>query len=285
MDSRNSSALSEADFRFFAERLQAESGIRLEPSKALMVASRLTRRMRRLGVTSFHEYRQRIEQGADPGETQAMINCLTTNKTDFFRENHHFEFLAKVTQQRWEQMQRRGIAFSLRIWSAGCSTGEEPYSIAITLAESLPERTLQGCEVVASDIDTEVLDFAARGIYSQERLEGLGENRLRFGFLRGRGKFAGRYQVKPALRRLVTFRQINLAEGAWRGTRPFDLIFCRNVMIYFSRQTQQRLVASFEKVLAPQGYLVVGHSESLYGLNDDLEPVGSTVYRRRKDFR
>jgi chemotaxis protein methyltransferase CheR len=282
MVSKSSEELSRDDFLYFAGCLRAEAGIRLEESKRLMVAARLARRVRHLGLRSLHEYRRLVEYEDDTGDERLrMINCLTTNKTDFFREPHHFEFLAEAVARRAATRRSQGESSAFKIWSAGCSTGEEPYSIAITLAQTLPETSWPYCTVIASDIDTEVLGRAEQGIYAAERLDGMPEAVCRIGFLRGRGCWQGQFQVKPTLQRMVTFRRINLMDEQWTVPPQLDFLFCRNVMIYFDRATQQRLVERFAGLLAPEGYLIVGHSESLYGVCDRLELVGSTVYRRR----
>lgn len=262
------------DFEWVRQTLHAHAGIELADHKKDMVYNRLVGRLRALSLDSFRTYTQRVE--ADPLEFSEFINAMTTNLTAFFREQHHFDFLAgEFLDQCRARGQRR-----LRIWSAGCSMGEEPYSIAMTLAEVLgAELPSWDIRILASDIDSRVLQTAADGIYSLERISKLAPTRLSKFFLRGTGKNGGRVRIKPELQQLISFRQINLMQPLpLKG--PFDLIFCRNVMIYFNNDSQARLLDRFADLLDPQGVLVVGHSESPYRLTQRLRLTGNTIYRK-----
>jgi chemotaxis protein methyltransferase CheR len=215
-------------------------------------------------------------------ESLQMINCITTNKTDFFRENHHFDFLREQVIPAIRERTLRGHPRKLRIWSAGCSSGEEPYSIAITVREALGSMSGWDVRILASDIDTVMVQTAQQGIYKEDKLVDVPEEMLRRYFLRGRGEWQGHFQAKQELRDMITFRRINLVEHPWPFRAVFDAIFCRNVVIYFARPTQQRLFEQMARVLSPEGYLFVGHSENLYWLSDLLVPLPGTVYRLRR---
>ena len=266
-------AFSAADFARVRELIHARAGIALADSKRQMVYGRLGRRLRALGIASFRDYLDRLEAGPrDHEEWQAFTNALTTNLTAFFREAHHFEILGRFLAGR----AGRGVQ---RIWCAAASTGEEPYSIAITACEALGGDA-PALELVCSDVDTQVLEAAARGVYAMERVEGLGPERLRRFFLRGTGPNEGRARVKPALRELASFRAINLLDRDYGLRGPFDAIFCRNVMIYFDKPTQRAILERFKPLLAPDGLLFAGHSESFFHCVDLFAPCGRTVYRR-----
>jgi chemotaxis protein methyltransferase CheR len=211
-----------------------------------------------------------------------MVDCITTNKTDFYREPHHFDFLRGVLFPAFKAEAGR-TGRRVRLWSAGCASGEEPYTIAIEALEALGSGW--DLKVLASDIDTEVLSAAAEGIYSLERASPLPDPLLRRYFLRGTGRYAGFVKVRREVKDLVVFRRINLLDDPWPIRTRFDAIFCRNVMIYFDRATQRRLVERFSASLAEGGSLFVGHSESPFGLTDDLEFVRNTIYRKQEGER
>jgi chemotaxis protein methyltransferase CheR len=257
--------------------LYAETGINLGTAKRDMVQARLAKRLRHHGLDSFGDYLRLVRDAGPAGaEWQAFINALTTNKTDFFREPHHFDFLRDAVIPRAAAAGRR-----LRIWSAGCSTGEEPYTLAMTLREHCPAAGGWDVRVLASDIDTAVLAAAERGVYDEDRVGPVPPDLLRKYFLRGTGASAGKVAVRPALRDLITFRQINLTGGSWPVRSRFDAIFCRNVVIYFDRPTQERLLGRFAAHLNPGGHLVLGHSENVHWMADTFTPVGGTVYQMR----
>jgi len=262
-----------ADFQRVRRLLQESAGIALHDCKQELVYSRLARRLRALGLDRFDAYLDRVE--ADEAELARFVNALTTNLTAFFREPHHFEYLSRVLVPQWRRERRE----PMRIWSAGCSTGEEAYSIAMTLAEALADGR-PGFRILATDLDTDVLAKAEAGIYARDRVEGLDRARLKRWFQRGRGRREGWMRVVPELREHIRFRPLNLFER-WPMRHPLDVIFCRNVAIYFDKPTQRTLYRRFHQALAPGGHLFVGHAESLFRVCDDFERVGQSVYRKR----
>lgn len=259
------------------------TGIALSEAKQQLVQSRLQKRLRALGMRRFQEYYDLVmSQGNDSPERTELVNCITTNKTDFFREPHHFEFVARqFLPERIQQAQRGEGLPRLRIWHAGCSTGEEPYTLAMILREGLQGRGLWDVRQLASDIDTSVLEQAEQGIYEADRVAPVPEPLRRKYFLRGRGAREGSYQVRPELKQQIAFRHINLLDEEWpiRKDVRFDIVFCRNVVIYFDKPTRQRLFARFAEWLVPGGYLFIGHSESLLGHSDAFLSLGRTIYR------
>lgn len=272
----------EADFQWLRERASAHSGIVIADLKRNMIYSRLTKRLRALQLSSFAEYREVLElnRGNEFGE---FINAITTNLTSFFREPHHYEHL---TSQAIPQVRAKaGLSRPLRMWSAGCSTGEEPYSISIAVAEALSlmhgAALTRSLHLLATDLDTRVLSHAAEGIYEIERVERMGRARLRRWFQRGSGPLSGRARVKDVLRRVPCFEQLNLIQP-WEVDEPYDVVFCRNVVIYFDKPTQRKLFERFAAAIAPGGFLYIGHSESLNGISSDFEVAGKTVYRRKQ---
>jgi chemotaxis protein methyltransferase CheR len=266
----------EEDFAALRELVKTHTGIHLTEQKRELVYGRLSRRLRALGLDSFRAYRQILERG-DSDELVQFCNAITTNLTSFFREAHHFEYLREqVLESRAADAHgpRR-----LRFWSAGCSSGEEPYSLAMTVYESLPEARRWDVKILATDLDTEVLARGERGVYDEERVRGLPAARLeRFFREDGHGKSV-RYAVTRELRDLITFRELNLMRALpMRG--PFDAIFCRNVIIYFDKDTQRELFARIAQLQRPGDLLFLGHSESLYRVSDAYTLVGKTIYRR-----
>jgi chemotaxis protein methyltransferase CheR len=270
------------EFSAFRELIHREAGISLSDAKKQLVCSRLGKRLRHLKLESFSQYYDYLMNDDPRGEERLqMINCLTTNKTDFFRENHHFEFLRDQLIPELRDRAVRGGPKRLRIWSAACSSGEEPYSIAMTVREALAGSPGWDVKILASDIDTVMLAAAEQGIYKQDRVADVPEELLRRYFLRGKGEWDGQFKVKRELGEMIAFRRVNLIEYPWPFRGPFDAVFCRNVVIYFGRPTQQRLFEQISRVLSPDGYLFVGHSENLYWLSDLLVPLPGTVYRLR----
>jgi chemotaxis protein methyltransferase CheR len=256
------------DFARVRELIYRQAGIALSESKREMVYSRLARRLRAKGMNAFQTYLDALESGRDDGEWEAFTNALTTNLTAFFREGHHFPVLAEHARQA------KG---PLSIWCAASSTGEEPYSIAMTLCEAFGTLT-PPVSVVATDIDTKVLDAAAAGIYALERVDKLSPERLRRFFLKGKGERGGFVRVRPELQRLVEFRPLNLLGANWPLKGPFDAIFCRNVMIYFDKPTQSRILSRFVPLLKPDGLLFAGHSENFVYASESFVLRGKTVY-------
>jgi chemotaxis protein methyltransferase CheR len=272
--------LGRREFHWFRDLIYREAGIHLRDSKLSLVASRLTRRLRLLGLDSFAAYIHHLGSADRDGhERRELINCITTNKTDFFREEHHFDFLRDTLFPAIRERARQGGPRRLRIWSAGCSTGEEPYSLAMTIAEHFGPRTGWEVGIVASDIDTAVLAKAHKGIYTEERLEPVSEPLRKRHFQRGTGGRAGHWRVRPELKALVELQQVNLNQSPWPVSGPFDAIFCRNVIIYFDKPTQQLLFERFARELDPHGCLFIGHSESLIGISDRFSLIGRTIHR------
>ena len=256
-------------FRVISARVYEFSGIRLPESKREMVYARLARRLRALRLSSFDDYLRFLE--LEPAEWEHCTNALTTNVTSFFREAHHFEILgahARTTANDAEPF---------RVWSAGCSSGEEPYTIAMTLAETMPDGNF---EVLASDIDTQVLAHAHEGIYPLSSVSTLTPERQKRFFLRGTGRFEGRARVRRELAAKVAFDRVNLMDRDWPIEGRFDAIFCRNVMIYFDKPTQRRLIERFWERMKPAGLFFAGHAESLLDNGRHFRLRGQTVYAR-----
>ncbi len=270
--------ISDHEFGLFRDLIYRETGITLKEVKRSLVVSRLGKRLRALGLSSFGEYYSVIKLGDASGdELRRMINCITTNKTSFFREAQHFDFL----KERLVEMARCEMTGSLRIWSCACSSGEEPYTLSITASQALAARPGWDVRILATDIDTDILAKAKAGIYEAESIDTLDRALVRRYFLRGKGHSEGLVMVKPEVRKMVVFERLNLIEDSWPIRDRFDVIFCRNVIIYFDRETQKRLFERLVRHLKPDGLLFVGHSESLYWMSDVLEPVQHTIYRIR----
>jgi chemotaxis protein methyltransferase CheR len=251
------------------------TGIALADSKRELLYSRLARRLRKLKLTSFGEYCDMVESGFGD-EVQELTNAITTNLTSFFRENYHFEQLASEVLPQIER--DRSTIRRMRFWSAGCSTGEEPYSLAMILRESLGRLNNWDIRLLATDIDSKVIEAAAAGAYETERLSGLGDNRASRWFSKSAARL-GYSVVSPELRSLITFKQLNLLDP-WPMSGLFDVIFCRNVVIYFDKDTQRRLFDRMADLQEPGGWLFIGHSENLFNVTNRYKPVGRTVYRR-----
>jgi len=265
-------AFSAADFEKVRELIYQRAGISLHAGKQAMVYSRLSRRLRETSHGSFSSYLQWLQANSGASgeaEWQEFINCLTTNLTSFFREDHHFVALVDDLKARSGR--------PLRIWCSASSTGEEPYSIAMTVAETLG--TGANVKIVASDIDTKVLATASRGVYDVDS-RGLSPARLQRHFLRGKGNNAGFIRVKPELAKLIEFRTFNLMSRSWSLGDAFDIIFCRNVMIYFDAPTQRQVLQQMHGVLKPDGLLYVGHSENFTDSRDLFHLRGKTIYQR-----
>lgn len=256
--------LSRRDFDALRTLIFDLSGISLSDAKQALVAGRIRPRMRALGLESFHEYVELVSSRNGSSEHEELVSCITTNKTSFFRESHHFDFL------REQIIAHRGPR-KLRLWSAACSTGEEPWSIAMTVADAVGSLAGWDIKILASDLDRKVLATAERAVYSEESLAEI-PAALRAKYWEGN-------RVGPALRSLVTFRPMNLvAPQTWSFRAKFDVIFCRNVAIYFDRETQETLFSSLASVLAPHGHLMSGHSENLHWLSHVLRPAGNTIH-------
>jgi chemotaxis protein methyltransferase CheR len=259
-----------SDFETVRKLIYEHAGISLAPIKTDMVYSRLARRLRALNLTTFQSYLDYLQNDAGP-EWETFVNSLTTNLTSFFREAHHFEIL--------EQQLKTHTHRPLRIWCSAASTGEEPYSLAITACEAFDSYT-PPVEIVATDIDTNVLATASRGVYAMERVSKLDSRRLKRFFLKGTGAQVGYARIRPELQRLISFRQLNLLDPRYDVPGPFDVMFCRNVMIYFDKPTQHAILKKFFPLLRPDGLLFAGHSESFLHAADVFRSLGRTVYER-----
>lgn len=264
-------------FDYIRNIVTDHSAIRLPDNKRQMVYGRLVRRLRDLKLNSFDEYIEVLEVDNGGSEFVNLINAITTNLTSFFRENHHFELL----RERYvpEILQRHPGKREVKLWSAGCSTGEEPYSIAMTMLDTLSANRSVAAKILATDIDTQVLQKAASGVYNMDRVKGLPDNLIRRWFQRGKGDNANMVRVRPEPRNLITFRQLNLMQG-WPMRGRFDIIFCRNVVIYFDKPTQAKLFNRYADQLEDGGYLFLGHSETMHNLSDRFKLLGNTVYQK-----
>ena len=262
----------EKDFHELRVLIKANTGINLGDSKFNMVYGRLTKRLRALKLENFTDYRTYLKNSGEQ-ELIELTNAITTNLTAFFREDHHFKTLADEIVP--EMLERHRRDRRLRIWSAGCSTGEEPYSLAMTLQESVP-KGWGDVKILATDLDSNVISHASAGIYTNARIEGI-DNRRKERWFDKAGP--DHIQTNQALRDMITFKQLNLFHE-WPMAGPFDVLFCRNVVIYFDKPTQRKLFDRYADILQPGGYLLIGHSENLFKTSDRFENLGHTVYRR-----
>ena len=270
--------LGDAEFKFLRDFVYQHCGIALGEQKRQLVQGRLLRRLRALSLKDFGSYCELLRR--DPqGELGELASVISTNVTSFFREMHHYDLLVNELLPRWLGQKKQDGR--LRIWSAGCSTGEEPYALAMVLAEAL-ERTGRKVDarILATDLSPQALEQARAGMYALDRMGGVSDERRRRWFLRGEGRYEGYACVHPRLRELVTIQPLNLLHD-WPMRGPFDAIFCRNVVIYFDKPTKERLFERYAGLLDAGGYLFLGHSESMHGLSDAFELVGRTVYRKR----
>jgi chemotaxis protein methyltransferase CheR len=269
-------AVSDADFERFQALIHREAGIWLAPVKKALLVGRLARRLRELGLASYATYYERVRE--DEAERVRMLDCICTNETQFFREPRHFELLEQRIFPAWREAADAGRRpRRIRAWSAACSTGEEPYSLAMVLLAAFPSGW--ELEVVASDLSTRVLARAAAGVFTLERSRDIPEAHLRSFMLRGYGAQEGLMRAGPELQQIIRFARVNLVGDGWPEGPPFDLVFCRNVLIYFERRTKARVVERLLDRLDPAGFLFLGHAESLGGLCPRARPVVPTVYQ------
>lgn len=265
--------LTSKEFEQFRDLAYTTFGLDLKEGKEQLVSSRLGKLISKANFTSFKDYYDHVVADKTGESLLAMVDALTTNHTSFLREPAHLEFLSEQIVPELAKRDR------VRIWCAASSTGEEPYTLAFTVLEALPAGNRARVEIVASDISTRVLEIAQRGVYAADRLHGVPPALQSKYFLRGEGRSRGFYKIKPELRKLVEFRRVNLVEP-YPEMDPFPVIFCRNVMIYFDKPTQERVVHRLAQYLEPGGYLFIGHSESLMGTNQPLDYVRPAVYRK-----
>jgi chemotaxis protein methyltransferase CheR len=262
-------SFSTTDFERVRKLIYQHAGISLSPVKQDMVYSRLARRLRATGKSSFAEYLDALEKnGGD--EWERFVNSLTTNLTSFFREPHHFPIFA-------EHLRKIGAKRPIRVWCSAASTGEEPYSIAITVMETFGSNASH-VTIMASDLDTNVLAAAQKGVYPIERVEKLSPERLRKFFLRGTGAQEGYVSIRPELKKMIEFQRINLLDANYSVKGPLDVIFCRNVMIYFDKPTQYKILSRFAPMMQSDGLMFAGHSESFLHAADLFKSQGKTVY-------
>ncbi|MFQ5470045.1 MAG: CheR family methyltransferase [Gammaproteobacteria bacterium] len=271
-------AFTDSDFVTIRHLVKDHTGISLSDAKKDMVYSRLSRRLRQLELDDFKSYSQLIIDGQGD-ELTHFTNAITTNLTSFFREEHHFNYLANTVLP--DIIKNNGASRRLRIWSAGCSTGEEPYSIAIILKEILPRNQTWDAKILATDLDSNVVATAKSGVYSEERIKHISENRKKKWFRQGNQGSAGLVSVSIELKELITFKQLNLLHN-WPMKGPFDVIFCRNVVIYFNKDTQKVLFDRYADLMETGNHLFIGHSESLFKVSDRFELLGQTIYRKIK---
>ncbi len=268
--------IGDRDFALFQALIQREAGIWLSPIKKALLVGRLAKRLRDLGI-SYGEYYQRVSE--DPGELTTMLDLVSTNETHFFREPRHFEFLLRHVFPRWIAEAAEGRRpRRIRVWSAACSTGEEPYSLAMCLLGAFPPGSGWDLEIVATDISTRVLDRARDAIWPIAKAQEIPPEDRKAFMLRGVGGQEGKMRAGPEIRALVRFQRLNLNQESYPVLGAFDLVFCRNVLIYFAAQTKVQVVERILGHLAPDGYLFLGHAESLSGMGQRVQAVVPTIY-------
>ncbi len=276
IDSEKEFNFTRDDFDYLRKIVTDTTGIISDEDKYTMYYSRLARRLRKLGLKNFTEYRNYLRDNQE-SESIELVNSVTTNLTSFFRENHHFEFLKKTVV---DQIKKKGNR-KIRIWSAGCSTGEEPYSIAVTLAQAIPDFKSWDIKIYATDIDSNVVNKAAAGVYDNSRVEGIDPFVLKRYFKKGKDSNEGFVKVSSDLINMITFKQLNLLHN-WPISEAMDCIFCRNVVIYFDKPTKNKLVDRYAEKLVDDGYLFMGHSESLFKSTEKFKLLGQTIYQKVK---
>jgi len=265
-------AFTHKDFNHLCALVDKHTGIQLAEGKEDMLYGRLSRRIRKVGLSSFNAYIDLLEKDENGDEFGEFINAVTTNLTSFFRESHHFDYLKKTLLP--ELMQTNRSSRRIRIWSAGSSTGEEPYSIAMSVAETMPPGW--DVKILATDLDTDVLAHGERGVYDDSRVEGLDRAVVKRWFVKNRMQ-PGKVRVKPELQELIHFRQLNLLQP-WPMKGPVDIIFCRNVIIYFDMPTKQKLMNRYADMLPDGGHLFLGHSEAMNNMSSRFALDGKSVY-------
>lgn len=266
--------LKDEDFNRFRDLIYREAGIKLNDVKKILVQSRLIKRLRELRLDNFSEYHNYLVNNYD-NEKINFINSITTNKTDFFRENDHFDYMRNVILPGIEKSRLREI----RIWSAGCSSGEEPYTIAMTVMDYYGKRQMPELLILATDIDTQVLQKGITGIYPEDRLATVDE-RIIDTYFTSDGEQSRNYEVKDFVKKCIYFRRLNLLQDEYPMKKQFDIIFCRNVIIYFDRDTQRKLFDKFHEYLKDDGFLLIGHSENITSITDKFRLCGRTIYRK-----
>lgn len=262
-------------FEQFRALIYRECGINLTDHKRALFSSRLQKRLTQLGLKSFQDYYDLVV-GGQSDEVITMVDYISTNQTEFFREPHHFTFL------RERVLPELAVEKTVRIWSTACSSGEEPYSIAMTLSDAIVSPSTWNCRILASDISTRMLAKAATGQYSIERINSLPTDLVRRHFLLGKGDHTEVVKIKPHIAKMAVFRRINLMDDRYPIKSSLDVIFCRNVMIYFDRKTQAAVLARLSRYLKPGGYLFMGHSETLQGVSGEFHYIAPTIYQKQE---
>ncbi|HYG34188.1 MAG TPA: protein-glutamate O-methyltransferase CheR [Clostridia bacterium] len=275
-----SATIATENYEFIRRLVYEQSRINLGHDKVELVRSRVQKRLRALGLQDFDSYCRLLDSPAGEEELTALLDVISTNVTEFFREWRHFEFLRDVALPAWVKSPTRRPGEPFRVWSAACSSGEEPYSIAILLAEFFRRQSAEEWRITATDISTRMLSTAQQGVYKGERVKLPAPEWLRAYFQKGQGSWEGHFRVKADLRERITFQHLNLVQWPYPLQEKFQVIFCRNVMIYFDRKTQEQLVPKLGEQLLPGGYLMVGHSESLVGIEHGLKCVRPSVYQK-----
>ena len=275
--------LSKSDFEKLSRFIYSEVGIKMPESKKIMVEARLRKRLRDLNISSYGEYCELLfSKGRGGKEIINMVDVITTNKTDFFREPKQFNFLMNEALPELFNNMGLGIHNPLRIWSAGCSSGEEPYTLAIVLSEFARKYPRLNYNILATDISTRILEKAVTAVYEDSRIEPIPQDLVKRYFLKSKDKTKKLVRVIPALRKMVEFKWLNFMEGEYNIKGEFEIIFCRNVIIYFDKPTQDRLIERLIGYLKPGGYLFLGHSESIFNTNLPLVQLAASTYRKLK---
>lgn len=269
----------DSDYYRLSELAHKYAGINFMEAKRELVYGRLQKRVRSHNMKSFKQYCDYLEADQSSDEMRHFINAITTNVTSFFRENHHFEYLYNVIFPEIVLENEEVSKRTLRIWSAGCSSGKEPYSIAMVLRECIPDIDSWDARILATDLDSDILSVAKQGVYPADQIDGISPERRKRWFKRGQGANANTVRIDSAVRDLVHFKQLNLIDD-WPMKGVFDCVFYRNVAIYFARESQIQIVDRIANHLKTGGYLIVGHSESLFGVTKRFESIGHTIYRK-----
>ena len=270
--------ISDREFALFQDLIRRTAGIHLSDVKKALVLSRLSRRLRQLGFATFHEYYDHLLSG-DQEECVRMIDCMTTNETRFFREEDQFRFLESDVLPAWRaEAEAGGRQRHVRAWCAGCSTGEEPYSLAMVLLRALPPGAGWVIDILATDLSTRALDHARQAVWPIDRAAEIPAEYLKAYMLRGTRSQEGRMKAGPKIRALVRFERLNLNDERYAVTGPFDLVLCRNVLIYFDEELKARVIGRLLDLLGPDGYLLTGHAEGLVGLTSRLRTVRPSIF-------
>ncbi len=276
MEKKREFVFRDEHFEVLRKLVRKHTGIALSDIKKELIYGRIARRLRVLKIDSFDAYLEILEQKGND-ELGDFVNSVTTNLTSFFREDHHFQYLQSTLLPML--MSRRQDTRRIRIWSAGCSTGQEPYSIAMVIRETISNINNWDIKILATDIDTAVLETAKNGVYDTGKIDGVSKARLQRWFLKGKNDLSDSVKVRPELQEIITFKQLNLLND-WPVHGQFDVLFCRNVVIYFDKDTQRILFERFANTLKDDSHMFIGHSESLFKVTDRFELLGKTIHRK-----